>query len=51
MSKTRRIHTSTYVDPQDVIELDRIRADRGISRNSVIRLAIAQYIAAQQNAA
>ena len=51
MSKTRRIHTSTYVDPQDVIELDRIRADRGVSRNALLRQAIQLFIAAQQNAA
>jgi hypothetical protein len=42
---------SIFVEKDDVIELDRIRAIRGISRNSAIRQAIAQYIAAQQNAA
>ncbi len=42
---------SIFVEKNDVIELDRIRAKRGASRNSIIRQAIAQYIASQQNAA
>jgi metal-responsive CopG/Arc/MetJ family transcriptional regulator len=42
---------SIFLENNDVIELDRIRAARGESRNSLLRQAIKQFIAAQQNAA
>jgi predicted transcriptional regulator len=53
--RTRRIQhptrASIFLENDDVIEIDRIRATRGASSNSIFRQAIKQFIDAQQNAA
>lgn len=53
--RTRQIQTPTrasiFLENDDVIELDRIRAIRGASRNALLRQAVKLFIAAQKTAA